>query len=70
MLSSFRWPVLWVGCSCCCRYYHLCPPTKATIKAERTFEGISLDVPGQSSKTTSTMTRFQLCEECYLAEAR
>ena len=53
-----------------CRYYHPCPPTKATIKAERTFEGISLDVPGQSSKTTSAMTRFQLCENCYLAEAR
>lgn len=62
--------VLSVCHHCCCRHYHPCPPTKATIKAERTFEGISLDVPGQSSKTTSTMTRFQLCDECYLAEAR
>lgn len=55
---------------CSCRYYHPCPPTKVSVKAERTFEGISLDVPGQSSKTTSAMTRFQLCEECFLAEAR
>ena len=27
-------------------------------------------MPGQNSKTTSAMTRFQLCENCYLAEAR
>ena len=56
--------------NCSCRWYHPCPPTKTIVKAERTFEGISLDVPGQSSKTSTTLTRFQLCEECYQAEAR
>jgi hypothetical protein len=41
------------------------------VKAERTFEGISLDIPGQSAKTvTSVSSRFQLCPACYQAESR
>ena len=49
----------------CDRYYHPAPPAKVSVKAERTFEGISLDVPGQSAKTTTAMSRFQLCPACY-----
>lgn len=53
------------------RWYHPAPPSKATVKAERTFEGISLDIPGQSAKTVTSMSsRFQLCPACYQAESR
>ena len=52
------------------RYYHPAPPARAVVKAERTFEGISLDTPGQSGRQVSTMSRFQLCPACYEAEAR
>lgn len=53
------------------RYYHPAPPSKTLIKAERTFEGISLDIPGQSAKmVTSMSSRFQLCPACYQAESR
>ncbi|BDA47644.1 probable histone acetyltransferase HAC1 [Coccomyxa sp. Obi] len=52
------------------RWYHPAPPSKATVKAERTFEGISLDIPGQSAKTVTSMSsRFQLCPTCYQAES-
>lgn len=50
------------------RYYHPSPPQR-TIKTERTFEGISLDTPGQSSNRVLQMTRFQLCAKCYQQEA-
>lgn len=50
------------------RYYHPSPPQR-TIKSERTFEGISLDTPGQSSNRVLQMTRFQLCPTCYQQEA-
>ena len=32
-----------------CRHYHPSPPAR-TVKQERTFEGISLDQPGSSSR--------------------
>lgn len=47
------------------RYYHPAPPSRVTMKSERTFEGISLDQPGFSSKQVSTLSRFQLCGTCY-----
>ena len=50
------------------RYFHPSPPAK-TVRNERTFEGISLDTPGQSGKVVTTMSRFQLCPNCYEAEA-
>lgn len=54
-----------------CRWFHPAPPSKATVKAERTFEGISLDIPGQSAKTVTSMSsRFQLCPACYQLESR
>ena len=52
------------------RYYHPAPPARAVVKAERTFEGISLDMPGSSTRQVATMSRFQLCPACYEAEAR
>ena len=51
-----------------CRYYHPAPPSRVTIKQERTFEGISLDQPGCSSKQVTTLSRFQLCESCFANE--
>ena len=45
-------------------YRHPNPPTKITIKAERSFDGISLDKPGQASKEYS-ISRFQLCSNCF-----
>lgn len=35
------------------------------MKQERSFEGISLETPGSSSKSVLQMSRFQLCKECY-----
>jgi len=56
----------------CCyallRYYHPHPPQRA-VKSERTFEGISLDTPGQSSRQVLQMSRFQLCSTCYQRES-
>ena len=52
------------------RYYHPAPPARAVVKAERTFEGISLDMPGSSTRQVAAMSRFQLCPACYEAEAR
>lgn len=52
------------------RYYHPAPPARAVVKAERTFEGISLDTPGSITRQVATMSRFQLCPACYEAEAR
>ncbi|KAK9824572.1 hypothetical protein WJX72_011411 [[Myrmecia] bisecta] len=49
------------------RHYHPAPPSR-TVKNERTFEGISLDTPGQSSQRVTAMSRFQLCPKCYEAE--
>lgn len=46
------------------RYYHPSPPTR-TVKQERSFEGISLETPGSSSKSVLQMSRFQLCHDCY-----
>ena len=37
------------------------------MKQERSFEGISLETPGSSSKSVLQMSRFQLCQECYSA---
>ncbi len=51
------------------RYYHPAPPARAIVKAERTFEGISLDTPGTSGRQVAAMSRFQLCPACYEAEA-
>ncbi|KAL0048475.1 hypothetical protein WJX82_004140 [Trebouxia sp. C0006] len=50
------------------RYYHPHPPQRA-VKSERTFEGISLDTPGQSSRQVLQMSRFQLCSTCYQRES-
>lgn len=50
------------------RYYHPQPPQRA-VKSERTFEGISLDTPGQSSRQVMQMSRFQLCDTCYQRES-
>lgn len=50
-----------------CRYFHPSPPHRA-VKTERTFEGISLDTPGQSSRQVMQMSRFQLCSTCYQRE--
>ena len=38
------------------------------MKNERTFEGISLDNPGQSSNRVLPLSRFQLCATCYQRE--
>ncbi len=54
-------------CLHCCRYYHPSPPHR-TVKNERTFEGISLDNPGQSSNRVLPLSRFQLCATCYQRE--
>ena len=57
--------------TCCCallRYFHPHPPQRA-VKSERTFEGISLDTPGQSSRQVLQMSRFQLCSTCYQRES-
>ena len=51
-----------------CRYYHPSPPQRA-VKTERTFEGISLDTPGQSSRQVLQMSRFQLCAACHQRES-
>lgn len=51
------------------RYYHPSPPHR-TVKTERTFEGISLDTPGQSSRQVLQMSRFQLCASCYEREGK
>lgn len=40
------------------------------MKTERTFEGISLDTPGQSSRQVLQMSRFQLCASCYEREGK
>lgn len=45
-------------------YRHPNPPAKVTMKAERSFDGISLDKPGQCSKEFA-ISRFQLCGNCY-----
>lgn len=50
------------------RYFHPHPPQRA-VKNERTFEGISLDTPGQSSRQVMQMSRFQLCATCYQRES-
>lgn len=46
------------------RYYHPSPPAR-TVKQERSFEGISLETPGASSKSVLQMSRFQLCGDCF-----
>lgn len=66
-----KWPTSWRATlillsTCLCRYYHPSPPTR-TVKQERSFEGISLETPGSSSKSVLQMSRFQLCQECYSA---
>jgi hypothetical protein len=53
---------------CACRHYHPAPPAR-TVKQERSFEGISLETPGSSSKSVLQMSRFQLCQECYASAA-
>ena len=45
-------------------YRHPKPPTNVTIKAERSFDGIALDKPGEPSREFS-ISRFQLCSNCY-----
>ena len=55
--------------ACASRYYHPAPPARAIVKAERTFEGISLDTPGTSGRQVAAMSRFQLCPACFEAEA-
>jgi len=35
------------------------------VKQERSFEGISLETPGASSKSVLQMSRFQLCGDCF-----
>ncbi len=37
------------------------------MKQERSFEGISLETPGASSRSVLQMSRFQLCGDCYAA---
>ena len=54
--------------NCKCRHYHPAPPQRA-VKTERTFEGISLDTPGQSSRQVLQMSRFQLCPTCHQRES-
>ena len=49
-------------------YRHPNPPSKVTIKPEKSFDGISLDKPGQASREFS-ITRFQLCQSCYDRES-
>ena len=51
------------------RHFHPAPPSRVTMKSDRTFEGINLDQPGFSSKQVSSMSRFQLCDACYANEA-
>ena len=50
------------------RYYHPAPPSRA-VKQERTFEGISLDNPGISTKQVTALSRFQICPACYANES-
>lgn len=75
MREDFIVAHLYENCSHCrcyidddVRYYHPNPPQKVTIKSERTFDGIALDKPGAESSRTVTLTRFQLCSECYNRE--
>eukprot|EP00884_Botryococcus_braunii_P009216 jgi/Botrbrau1/18296/Bobra.0179s0026.1 len=49
------------------RWFHPDPPSKVT-RADRTFEGINLDLPGLNGKQVTQMSRFQLCDECYNKE--
>ncbi|KAK9806697.1 hypothetical protein WJX73_009793 [Symbiochloris irregularis] len=51
-----------------CRYYHPAPPSRS-VKQERTFEGISLDSPGISTKQVTSLQRFQICPSCYQNES-
>ena len=76
MREDFIVAHLYENCSHCrkyidddMRYYHPSPPQKVVIKSERTFDGIALDRPGGDSSRTVTLTRFQLCQECYEREA-
>ena len=76
MREDFIVAHLYENCSHCrkyidddMRYYHPSPPQKVVIKSERTFDGIALDRPGGDSSRTVTLTRFQLCQECYAREA-
>ncbi|KAI8102200.1 hypothetical protein M9435_005806 [Picochlorum sp. BPE23] len=75
MKEDFIVAHLYESCSHCrvyingsARYYHPNPPQKVTIKSEKVFDGISLDKPGTSSSKSVSLTRFQLCEKCYLRE--
>ncbi|KAL4513564.1 hypothetical protein Ndes2526B_g07614 [Nannochloris sp. 'desiccata'] len=75
MREDFIVAHLYENCSHCrkyidddLRYYHPNPPQKVTVKSERTFDGIALDKPGAESSRTVTLTRFQLCSECYTRE--
>ena len=75
MKEDFIVAHLYENCSHCrkyidddLRYYHPNPPQKVTIKSERTFDGIALDRPGGDSSRTISLTRFQLCSECYTRE--
>lgn len=52
------------------KYFHPKPPQKVVIKSERTFDGISLDVPGGEASKTVSLTRFQLCRSCYCRECQ
>lgn len=69
LVPSCRSHILCCSRSCThCRYYHPSPPHRA-VKTERTFEGISLDTPGQSSRQVLQMSRFQLCAACHQRES-
>ena len=74
MKADFIVAHMYESCSYCRVYVsgdklwrHPNPPSKVTIKAEKCFDGISLDKPGQASKEL-TITRFQLCQNCYVRE--
>ena len=41
---------------------------KITLRAERTFDGISLDRPGSEATRTIPLTRFCLCSACFQRE--
>ena len=49
------------------RYPHT--PIKITVKSERSFDGIALDKPGGDSCRNIVLSRYQLCQSCYDAEA-
>jgi E1A/CREB-binding protein len=51
------------------RHYHPSPPQRVVIKAERVFDGITLDRPGGEGARTVALTHFQLCQGCRDREA-